>query len=277
MKITIAKTAGFCMGVRRAVEMALEAPRKHANPIFTFGPLIHNPQVLNLLQEKGISVMNDIPDQGSGTVLIRTHGVSPRAKEDLKKAGFNVIDATCPWVRKVQTIIHKHTIQSYSSVIVGDRDHPEVLGLLGYAEGKGFVVNNIEDLDSLPAFDKAIIVAQTTQNTLFYEEVKKWANRRTPLYKTFDTICDSTAKRQAELISLAKSADAVIVIGGHNSGNTQRLVEIAGQAGKPAYHIETESELDLKALASARHIGITAGASTPDWIIKRVYSALEAQ
>jgi len=274
MEITIANTAGFCMGVRRAVEMALEAPRKHENPIFTFGPLIHNPQVLNLLQEKGISVMNEVPDHGSGTVLIRTHGVSPKTMEDLKKAGFNVIDATCPRVAKVQTIIHKHARQGYSSIIIGDQDHPEVVGLLGYAEENGYVVSNIEGLDSLPAFDKAIIVAQTTQNTFFYEEVKKWADRRAPFYKIFDTICDATAKRQAEVSSLAKSVDAVIVIGGHNSGNTQRLAEIARQSGKPAFHIETEAELDLKALASAQHIGITTGASTPDWIIQRVYSAL---
>ena len=265
------------MGVRRAVEMALEAPRKYKNPIFTFGPLIHNNQVLNLLQEKGISIMNDIPDHGSGTVLIRTHGVSPEIKENLKKAGFDVVDATCPRVVKVQTIIRQYTVQGYSLIIVGDHDHPEVSGLLGYTKEKGYVVNNIEGLDSLPAFDKAIIVAQTTQNALFYEEVKKWANLRAPLYKIFDTICNATVKRQAEVIDLAKSVDAVIVIGGHNSGNTQRLAEIAGQFGKPVFHIETESELDFKALAPVQHLGITAGASTPDWIIKNVFAAFEAE
>jgi len=275
MKILIAKTAGFCMGVRRAVEMVLDAPNKHENPISTYGPLIHNPQVLNLLEQKGISVINEIPDHGSGTILIRAHGVPPNAKDNLEKAGFKIIDATCPHVIKVQTIIHKHAEQGYASIIIGDKDHPEVAGLLGYAGEKGYVVDNLIDLDLLPAFDRAIIVAQTTQNTFFFEKVKNWAGRKFPHYKIFDTICDATAKRQAEVHSMADSVDALIVVGGQNSGNTQRLAEIAREAGKPVYHIEEESELDLKALSSARYIGITAGASTPNWIIKRIYRTLE--
>jgi (E)-4-hydroxy-3-methyl-but-2-enyl pyrophosphate reductase len=275
MNLIIARTAGFCMGVSRAVDIALDASNKDEKPICSYGPLIHNPQVLGLLKEKGISVINDIPEHGSGTVLIRAHGVPPKIKDDLKKAGFNIVDATCPRVIKVQSIIHKHAGQGYASIIVGDRDHPEVKGLLGYAGGNGFVVDTLEALDSLPAFDKAIIVAQTTQNTRFFEAVKQWVAGNFPHYKIFNTICDSTEKRQAEVNRLAKSVDAVIVVGGHNSGNTQRLAEIAGQTGKPTFHIETESELDVKALSSIGSIGITAGASTPNWIIKRVYRTLE--
>ncbi len=275
MKILLAKTAGFCMGVRRAVEMVLDAPSKYENPICTYGPLIHNPQVLNLLEEKGISVLNNIPEHGSGTVLIRAHGVPPETKKDLEKAGFKIIDSTCPRVIKVQTIIRQHAKQDYVCIIIGDKDHPEVIGLLGYAGEKGYAVDNINDLDSLPPFEKAIIVSQTTQNTLFFEKVKNWAIQKFPHYKIFDTICDSTARRQAEVHRLANSVDAVIVVGGHNSGNTKRLAEIARQTGKPTYHIETESELDLDALSSIRHIGITAGASTPNWIIKRIYRKLE--
>lgn len=271
------------MGVRRAVEMVLDVPGKHGTPIFTYGPLIHNPQVLNLLKEKGISVINDIPLQTDGedisetrgTVLIRAHGVPPQIKENLKKAGFTVIDATCPRVIKVQTIIKKHAGKGYETIIIGDGDHPEVIGLLGYAGKKGHVAGSLEDLESLPAFENAIIVAQTTQNTLFFEAVKKWVSRHFPRYKIFDTICDSTEKRQAEVKQLAESVDALIVVGGHNSGNTQRLAEIAKQAGKTSFHIETESELDMESLRSARHIGITAGASTPSWIIKRIYRTLE--
>ncbi|QTA90666.1 4-hydroxy-3-methylbut-2-enyl diphosphate reductase [Desulfonema magnum] len=275
MKILIAKTAGFCMGVRRAVEMVLDAPRKHETPIFTYGPLIHNPQVLGLLKEKGITVINDIPDQGNGTVLIRAHGVPPQAKDKLGKAGFTVVDATCPRVIRVQTIIKKHANQGYETIIIGDRDHPEVIGLLGYAEEKGHVAGTLKDLEALPAFDKAIIVAQTTQNTVFFESVKKWGLQKFPHYKIFNTICDSTEKRQNEVKELTASVDSMIVVGGHSSGNTQRLAEIAQLSGKPAYHIETEAELDMKAIASVRTIGITAGASTPNWIIKRIYRALE--
>jgi (E)-4-hydroxy-3-methyl-but-2-enyl pyrophosphate reductase len=275
MKISIAKTAGFCMGVRRAVEMVLDSPGTHENPIYTYGPLIHNPQVLHLLEEKGISILKDIPDQGKGTVLIRAHGVPPKTKEKLIKAGFRVIDATCPRVIKVQTIIYTHARKGNASIIVGDRDHPEVIGLLGYAGDQGYVVDSVNELEKLPAFKNAIVVAQTTQNTFLFEEIKAWTAREYPHYKIFDTICDSTEKRQAEVRRLSETVDAMIVVGGRNSGNTQRLTEIAKQSGKPVYHVEEESELDHKALAETRNVGITAGASTPNWIIKRVYRALE--
>lgn len=279
MKVLIAKTSGFCMGVRRAVEMVLDAPDQHANPIFTYGPLIHNPQVLDLLKSKDIRVLEEIPARGSGTVLIRAHGVPPSIKQKLNRADFNVIDATCPRVIKVQTIIRKHAKNGFASIIIGDRDHPEVIGLLGYARQKGYVVGSMAELEALPAFDKAIIVAQTTQNTKLFEAVKNWAAAKHPHYKVFNTICDSTERRQAEVKRLAEIVDAVIVVGGRDSGNTRRLAEIANQTGKPAYHIESEEDLkaiDADVLASARHIGITAGASTPNWIIKKVYRALEA-
>jgi 4-hydroxy-3-methylbut-2-enyl diphosphate reductase len=279
MKILIAKTSGFCMGVRRAVEMVLDAPDQYADPIYTYGPLIHNPQVLDLLHSKDITVLDDIPDQGSGTVLIRAHGVPPTTKRGLKDADFKVIDATCPRVIKVQTIIRKHARKDYAAIIIGDKDHPEVIGLLGYARQKGHVIGSIEELESLPAFEKAIIVAQTTQNTKFFERVKLWTAANHPHYKVYNTICDSTERRQAEVKRLAETVDAVIVVGGLESGNTRRLAEIAQETGKPAYHIESEADLaniDLEVLGTARHIGITAGASTPNWIIKKVYRALEA-
>ena len=279
MKVLIAKTSGFCMGVRRAVEMVLDAPDQHANPIYTYGPLIHNPQVLNLLKTKDITVLEDIPEHGSGTVLIRAHGVPPSIKQKLTGADFKVIDATCPRVIKVQTIIRKHAKNNFASIIIGDRDHPEVIGLLGYARQNGYVVGSLAELEALPAFDKAIIVAQTTQNTKLFEAVKNWAATKHPHYKVFNTICDSTERRQAEVKRLAETVDAVIVVGGRDSGNTRRLAEIANQTGKPAYHIESEEDLkaiDASVLAAARTIGITAGASTPNWIIKKVYRALEA-
>ncbi len=266
------------MGVRRAVEMVLDAPDQYTKPIFTYGPLIHNPQVLNLLQSKDIKVLDEIPDRGSGTVLIRAHGVPPTAKQKLKEAAFNVIDATCPRVIKVQTIIRKHAKKNYAVIIIGDKNHPEVIGLLGYARDNGYVVGSMEELEALRAFDHAIIVSQTTQNSRFLKSVINWAAETHPHYKIYNTICDSTERRQAEVQRLAEAVDAVIVVGGHNSGNTRRLAEIARQTGKPTYHIESESELasmDTSVLASARHIGITAGASTPNWIIKKVYRALE--
>ncbi|MEW5908306.1 MAG: 4-hydroxy-3-methylbut-2-enyl diphosphate reductase [Thermodesulfobacteriota bacterium] len=275
MKIIVAKTAGFCMGVRRAVEMVLDSPAKHQEPIFTYGPLIHNPQVLALLEEKGIRILKTIPEHGSGTVLIRAHGVPPEVKTKLTAAGFRVIDATCPRVIKVQTIIRKYTRQGYTAIIVGDRDHPEVVGLLGYAHGKGRVAADLHELQTLLPFDQAIIVAQTTQNTLLFEDIKTWVAKAHPHYKIFNTICDSTEKRQIEVKRLSEAVDAIVVVGGRESGNTQRLATIARQSGKPAYHVETEEELD-EVLADVHQIGITAGASTPNWVIKRVYRTLES-
>lgn len=275
MKIEIAKTAGFCMGVRRAVELALDAPGKQAEPIYTYGPLIHNPQVLSLFAEKGIAVLKTIPDRGAGTVLVRAHGVPPEDKQRLKEAGYRVVDATCPRVIRVQTIIRVHARKGYATIIIGDRDHPEVVGLMGYAGDSGVVVSSLAELDSLPAFDQAIIVAQTTQNLKRYNQVKAWAASTFPHYKTFDTICDSTEKRQAEVKQLAERVDAVVVVGGKESGNTRRLAEIAGASGKPAFHVETEAELNGCCLDRVGRVGITAGASTPNWIIKRVYRTLE--
>ncbi len=264
------------MGVRRAVEMALDAPANYIEPISTYGPLIHNPHVLNILEEKGIFALDQIPAKGSGTVIIRAHGIPPSVTEKLKNAGFRVIDATCPRVIRVQTIIQKHAAKGWASIIIGDRDHPEVVGLLGYAGKKGYTASSLEEIKALPDFDKAIIVAQTTQNIAFFDSVKKWAVREQPGYKIFDTICDSTKKRQTEIKNLADAVDAVIVVGGYTSGNTRRLAEIARQSGKMVYHVESEKELEDKALETTQTIGITAGASTPNWIIKRVYRAVEA-
>lgn len=278
MKIVVAKMSGFCMGVRRAVEMVLDAPDRHPGPICTYGPLIHNPQVLELLESKDISTLKAIPNCGTGTVLIRAHGVPPETKKHLKASGYKVIDATCPRVIRVQSIIRKHARQNYAVIIVGDKDHPEVVGLLGYAGANGHVVAGVEELDRLPAFAQAIIVAQTTQNTRLFTAVKQWAARRHPHYKVFETICDSTERRQEEVQRLAESVDAVVVVGGRDSGNTQRLFEIARQTGKPAFHVENETDLagiDVNSLSALRTIGITAGASTPNWVIRKVVMTLE--
>jgi len=275
-KIIVAKTAGFCMGVRRAVEMVIDSSNNNDEKICTYGPLIHNPQVLDLLEEKGIPALSEIPKTGSGTVFIRAHGVPPSAKTKLVTAGFKIIDATCPRVIKVQTIISQHAKKGYTSIIIGDKDHPEVEGLLGYSMGNGYAVNTMEQIENLPFFENAIIVAQTTQNTSFYNDISKWIEKKYPHYKIFNTICDSTEKRQAEITELAKTADAVVVVGGKNSGNTQRLADIIKETGKPSFHIENISELNINNLAFAKTIAITAGASSPNWIIKSVYKKLSS-
>lgn len=263
------------MGVRRAVELALDAPGKYDRPIYTYGPLIHNPQVLALFEEKGVQTLKTIPEKGHGTVLVRAHGVPPSSRKQLKAAGFKVIDATCPRVVKVQSIIKSHARKNYAVIIIGDNDHPEVVGLYGYAGENGHVVQHLAALKALPSFEQAIIVAQTTQNLREYKQIKAWVAQNHPSYKVFSTICDSTERRQQEVRRIAGQSDAVVIVGGKESGNTQRLAEIVTHVGKPAYHIETEAELDFEALVNVQHLGITAGASTPSWIIKRVLRAVE--
>jgi 4-hydroxy-3-methylbut-2-enyl diphosphate reductase len=275
VKLIAAKTGGFCMGVQRAVNMALSAANSDGAPVKTLGPLIHNPQVLRFLKTKHIEAVEQIPSSGPGIILIRAHGVPPLIKSMLEESKFKVIDATCPRVIKVQTIIDKFVKQGFASIIIGDKNHPEVVGLLGYAAENGYVVENIDSLIRLPVFEKAIIVAQTTQNTAEYSKIKEWANKNRPHYKVFNTICDSTEKRQDEVRCIAASVDAILIIGGYNSGNTQRLFEIAKQINSNAFHIETEADLDYTLLAGANSIGISAGASTPDWIINRVCQALK--
>jgi 4-hydroxy-3-methylbut-2-enyl diphosphate reductase len=240
--------------------------------------LIHNPQVLRLLEEKNVQILDQIPSCGSGTVLIRAHGVPPDVKNKLARAGFDTVDATCPRVLKVQGIINKFARQGYTTIIVGDDNHPEVIGLLGYANGSGYVVSGMEDMRSLPTFEKAIVVAQTTQNTEHFRDVEAWVQDHCPHYMVFETICDSTEKRQTEIKKMAQSVDAVVVVGGYGSGNTRRLAEVAAQSGKPVFHVETEADLlriDPDTLGSASIIGVTAGASTPNWTIKEVRHALE--
>jgi len=276
LKIRVAKTAGFCMGVHRAVEIALDVANKQDGPIYTFGPLIHNPQVLEILKEKGVCVLKDPSEAEPGSVVIRAHGVPPETKQQLVDAGLTVIDATCPRVIKVQNIIAKHSKQGYAVVIVGDREHPEVVGLLGFAQGNGYVIRESRDVEGLPDFEKVIVVAQTTQDDMLFETVSRAMAERFPDCRRFDTICDSTHERQAEIREIARHVDAVVVVGGRESGNTKRLAQIAEQEGIRAFHVENASEIDDKNIEALQTIGITAGASTPNWVIKKVYRTLES-
>ncbi|WP_035237592.1 4-hydroxy-3-methylbut-2-enyl diphosphate reductase [Desulfobacter vibrioformis] len=275
MKISIAKTAGFCMGVRRAVDMVLDASNKAKEPIYTYGPLIHNPQVLEMLESKQIFRMDTIPESGKGIVLIRAHGVPPQDEKALADAGFTVLNATCPRVVRVQVIIDKYSKKGYDTIILGDEKHPEVIGLLGYARGKGHTITSLDQLKELPRFEKAVVVAQTTQNTKIFADIKAWCRNNAPHYEIFNTICDSTEKRQNEVRKMAGTHDAVIVVGGKFSGNTKRLAQVAAETGNPSMHIEQASEIDYASISHVQSIAITAGASTPNWIINDTCSRVE--
>jgi 4-hydroxy-3-methylbut-2-enyl diphosphate reductase len=263
------------MGVKRAMELVLGAINQKPGKIFTYGPLIHNPQVLELLEERGIGILK----QGSGepgcTVVIRAHGIPPQEKDQLKALGCQIIDATCPRVAKVQAIIRKWAKQGYATVIIGDDDHPEVLGLMGYTEGRGHVVKSSEDVARLPHLDRVIVVAQTTQSESVFNDRVAEIKARVPEVHISNTICDATASRQADIKQLANEVEALVVVGGRSSGNTQRLVEIARNTGVPTYHVETEQEINMKEMRQYQTVGVTAGASTPHWLISNVVSMLK--
>ncbi len=282
MGVKLAKTAGFCMGVKRAVEMVLEmaSNREHAT-IYTYGPLIHNPQTIELLRERGIvPIKRSAELEGAppgSSVVIRAHGIPPREREEIEEKGFTVIDATCPKVTRVQMIIRKHASTGFTVLIAGDREHPEVNGLLGFAGDAGVIIGAPADVDALPSFEKVCVVAQTTQSLNVYNEIVAKVKERFPAAVIFNTICDSTEKRQTEIETLAAQSDAVFVVGGKNSANTRRLAELATIKNKPTFHIETAAELQGLDLDPYRQIGVSAGASTPNWIIDRVVDHLNSR
>ena len=277
MKVRIATTAGFCMGVRKAMEIALGAANKDEEPLYTYGPLIHNKQVLDLLESKNVRVVDDIRDikKDGVSLLIRAHGIPPQKRKELKESTLKIIDATCPRVAHVQAIIRYHTKKGYTPLIVGDENHAEVIGLVGYGEGKAFVIKSPSDIASLPEGEKYFIVAQTTQDEDIYREIVKTIKEKFPDALVFDTICEATRERQNEVKTLVGQVDGMVVVGGYNSGNTRRLAQISKAAGTPTFHVETEKDLPKDELSSLEVIGVTAGASTPNWMIKDVIKELE--
>ena len=260
MKVRLAKSAGFCWGVRRTMNIALDAANTSDGPVHTFGPLIHNPQVVDVLASKGMKVVNNFEElQEGSTLVIRAHGIPPETRQELKTRGVKFRDGTCPLVAKVHAYIKKHLGLGYSLVILGHKDHPEVIGHLGYAQGHGTVISSAEDVDSLPAMDKVCLVSQTTANEQKFYAVEARMKAKYADCVVVNTICDDTHTRQEEVLQVAPTVDAMVIVGGKGSSNTQRLVEISESTGTPAFHVETADELDLKTLSAYETVGVTAG------------------
>jgi len=264
------------MGVRRAMEIVLAEAHKGDESIFTLGPLIHNNQVLELLESKGINTVEDISGLENGTIVIRAHGIPPQQRKLLKSSGLKIIDATCPRVARVQSLIRYHTNKGYTAIIVGDMNHPEVIGLVGYSNNRAHVITDATEVSNLPATDKFFIVTQTTQDEQNYQRIVDAIKKRFHDTLSFDTICDATRNRQKEVRTLARDVDGVVVVGGYHSGNTRRLVQVSEAAGATTFHVETEKDLDKKSLSSMEAICVTAGASTPNWMIRSVVKEIEA-
>lgn len=274
MRIRLAKTAGFCMGVRRAVEIAQEAAA--AGPVYTLGPLIHNRQAVEALEQHGVKAVDSVEGLEPGRIVIRAHGIARAARADLEARGFDCIDATCPRVLASHGRLRSAAQAGRHIVLVGDPDHAEMVGLAGQVDGAVDIISSLEEARALLLERPVTVVAQTTFSARQYSEIAAWIGAHCPDCEVYDSICNATAERQAEVRALAAACDAVVVVGGRHSANTLRLAEIVAAEGRPAYHVETAAELDTAALASYRVVGVTAGASTPGWLTQTVIDRVQA-
>lgn len=272
MKIELAESYGFCFGVKRAIKIA-EANRNSA----TYGPLIHNPNEIDRLKRDfNVALAENLDTFIKGdTAVIRTHGIPKDELKTLQERGVGVIDATCPYVTKPQQIVEQMSEDGYDIVIFGNSNHPEIKGVKSYASTNVYVVNSSDELDGLKLRDRVATVAQTTRKIEDYHSIVSALMRRSKEVRVFNTICNATFDNQDAARDLAKRADVMIVIGGKSSSNTKQLYSICADYCSDSYHIEDKNELDSNWFVGKKHCGISAGASTPDWIIQEVIKSIE--
>lgn len=275
MRVEVAKSAGICYGVERALRMAAQAAESGA-AVHTLGPLIHNPQAVSALKDQGVGVAETLDDAAEGILVIRSHGVEPAIIEAARKRGLDVVDATCPHVSKAHEAAAELLNGGYTIVIVGEAEHPEVEGILAHAGGSALVVSSASELPERMPSARVGIVVQTTQSARRLNEVVAAILPKVSELRVFNTICASTGKRQRAAEELACDVDVMIVVGGHNSGNTTRLAEICAEVNAHVHHVETPDELDVSWFEGAESVGVTAGASTPDEQMQAVVHAIRA-
>ena len=276
-ELTIAKSAGFCFGVTRAVNMVYEAIEKENVPIYTYGPIIHNDEVVKDMEKNGVTVINDLDELSShekGVMIIRSHGISKAEYDRIKNCGFEVLNATCPFVSKIHRYVEDYSSKGYDIIIVGSPKHPEVCGIKGWADEKCHVtiINSPEDAENYMknSTKKLCIVSQTTFNYNKFKELVEIISKKRYDIVVLNTICNATEVRQTEARKVAQCSDVMIVIGDRHSSNTQKLFEICKNECKNTYYIQTSDEMDYTQIRSNNNVGITAGASTPNNIIEEV-------
>ena len=277
MNVELAKTAGFCFGVKRAVDTVYKQIEKHqSEKIFTYGPIIHNEEVVADLEKKGVQVIHstdELKGRPKGTVIIRSHGVERKIYDEIKALGFEIVDATCPFVLKIHRLVEQYSREGYHIIIIGNETHPEVEGIKGWSDpAETTVIGTCEEAEkfTLSSEKKVCIVSQTTFNYNKFQELVEIVNEKGYDIIVLNTICNATRERQTEARSIAKEVDAMIVIGDKHSSNTQKLFEICRKACNNTYYIQTLDDLDINQLRSVESVGITAGASTPNKIIEEV-------
>lgn len=276
MEIIVAKTAGFCYGVKRALEMVNNSLKDNDSPICSLGPLIHNPSVVRELEQKGLKVVSRVSDVAEGRVVIRSHGVGPETYRYAAEQGLQLIDATCPFVKNVQELALILKQDGYQVIIIGESQHAEVQGVLETVSNDALVLENPSDLQGKRLGLKVGVISQTTQDIVTFQD---WVTKLIPLTKEcriFNTICLATTQRQQETAELSREVDALIVVGGKNSANTNRLAEIGRQMGTTTYQVESAQEVESEWVQHLNKVGITAGASTPDGHIAAVIDKIKS-
>ena len=272
MKIELADSYGFCFGVKRAIRIA-----ENTKDSATYGELIHNAEEINRLKEhfnvKTLNTMQDLENENS--IIIRTHGITKKDLDAFKSQNKKIIDATCPFVSKPQNIVEKMSKDGYDIVIFGDKNHPEVKGIMSYALKNVFVVLNTDELMNKKISNKVAVVSQTTKKVEEFTKIVSFLITRSKEVRVFNTICNATLENQKAVEKLAKKADVMIIIGGKNSSNTKQLYLISKQICSDSYHIENENELKKEWFKGKNLCGISAGASTPDWIIANVSNKIK--
>lgn len=274
MKILTAEHRGFCYGVKRAVALAQEQGNG-PQTVHTLGPIIHNPQMVERLAAQGIGVAKQLSDIQDGTVIIRSHGVGPAVYQEAAARQLSVVDATCPHVKKAQEAAQELKQAGYTVVVIGEKNHPEVKSIVEWAGPDTFVIETMAEAQALPSMERLGIVVQTTFSGTLFEELVTRLREKSPEVVVKRTICTATEQRQQAAIALAEQVDVMIVIGGRNSANTSRLAELCAQTGARVYHIETAAELSYSQFVNTQTVGITAGASTPEWLIEEVFEKMQ--
>ena len=269
MEIYVARRAGFCFGVKRAMGIARNTAQEGGR-VYTLGPLIHNPQAVEELERSGIVNVDDLNEVDGGRLIIRSHGITLSEMAEIEKRGIEFVDATCPFVKKAQEHVKRLAEEGYFVVIVGDKDHPEVKGLVSYGGSEVIAIKGVEEIDEVPRRRRIGVVAQTTQRVEVLKGVAEALIPRASELRIYNTICNATTVRQEESVELAKKVDCMIVVGGYNSANTNRLARLCREIQERTYHIEVADEIRPEWLRGVRRVGITAGASTPQWIIDEV-------
>ena len=281
MKVELAKSAGFCFGVEKAVNTVYEEAKKGNDIVYTLGPIIHNEEVVKDMKKRGVEAVKieDLASLKKGTVIIRSHGVSRDIFNFVKRSGHRVVDATCPFVKKIHAIVSVQSGKGKTVVIIGNPEHPEVMGIRGWGDENTYAVENIEQFINLglKKDKEIIIVAQTTFNHKKFQEIIDKISNLGYDVRCFNTICNATQERQAEAKKIASNVDAMIVIGDKKSSNTSKLVEICQEECKNTVFIQTLEDLDHGALLSVDSVGITAGASTPKHIIEEVQNIVRSK